>query len=275
MKLQLIGNICKKHTLAAMEKDVIINGSVLRIKEKGHDPHKPTLIFLHDSLGSIALWRDFPEALGLRASCNSLVYDRQGYGRSAPFGPAARKNNYLELEADVLNGLMEELGIEQAILFGHSDGGSIALIAAAKYPSRMTAVITEGAHIFVEDITLKGIREAVESYQHTDLKEKLQRYHGDKTEAVFRAWTNTWLGEAFKSWNIEHFLPQISCPVLVIQGERDEFGSSAQVEGIVKGVSGKTSACMVPEVGHTPHKEAREIVLEASASFIHLLKGNR
>ncbi len=254
-----------------MEKDVIINGSVLRIKEKGHDPHKPTLIFLHDSLGSIALWRDFPEALGLRASCNSLVYDRQGYGRSGPFGPAARKNDYLELEADVLNLLMEELGIEKAILFGHSDGGSIALIAAANYPSRIRAVITEGAHIFVEDITLEGIREAVESYQHTDLKEKLQKYHGDKTEAVFHAWTDTWLGADFSSWNIAHFLPKITCPVLVIQGAKDEFGSLAQVEGIVRGVSGEASAYMVPEVGHTPHKEAGEAVLEASASFIHLL----
>lgn len=137
----------------------------------------------------------------------------------------------------------------------------------------MSAVITEGAHIFVEDIALNGIREAVESYQRTDLKDKLQKYHGDKTEAVFRAWTDTWLGEVFQSWNIEHFLPQITCPVLVIQGAKDEFGSPAQVKGIVRGVSGEASGYMVPEVGHTPHKEAREAVLEAAASFINLLKG--
>jgi len=255
-----------------MEKDVIINGSVLRMKGNGDHQHQPVIIFLHDSLGSIALWRDFPEALALRASCNTVVYDRQGYGGSAPFGHAARTTDYLEQEADVLNLFMEALGIEKAILFGHSDGGSIALIAAAKYPSRIRAVITEGAHIFVEDITLQGIREAVAAYQHTDLKEKLRKYHGDKTEAMFRAWTDTWLAAAFRSWNIEHFLWRITCPVLVIQGEKDEFGSPAQVEGIVRGVSGEASAYLVPAVGHTPHKEAPEAVVEAAASFINLLK---
>lgn len=255
-----------------MEKDITINGSVLKMKEKGYDAHKRTLIFLHDSLGSITLWRDFPEALGLMASCNVVVYDRQGYGRSAPFGPAARTKAYLEMEADVLNLFMKQLGIREAILFGHSDGGSIALIAAAKYPSCIRAVITEGAHIFVEDITLQGILEAVESYQSTDLKEKLQKYHGDKTEAMFRAWTDTWLGTEFKSWSIEHLLPQITCPVLVIQGEQDEFGSIAQVEGIIRGVSGEASGYLVPEAGHTPHKEAREAVLQASVSFINRLK---
>jgi pimeloyl-ACP methyl ester carboxylesterase len=255
-----------------MEKDITIRGSVLRVHENGHDQHKPTLVFLHDSLGCIALWRDFPEALGLSASCNVLVYDRQGYGRSAPFGPAARTSGYLEQEADVLSLLLEERGIGNAILFGHSDGGSIALIAAAKYPARISAVITEGAHIFVEYITLQGIRDAAESYRSTDLKEKLRKYHGDKTEAVFRAWTDTWLGAPYRSWNIEHFLPLIACPVLVIQGEQDEFGSLAQVEGIVRGVSGEALGYPVPGVGHTPHREAREAVLERSASFINRLK---
>lgn len=251
-----------------MVEEVIINHAKLKIVHTIIREESPTLIFLHDSLGCIDLWRDFPEKLGEATHCNIIVYDRQGYGKSCPFEERERENNYLEVEADVLNALIEKCGIEEAILFGHSDGGSIALIAAAKYPTYIKAVITEGAHIFVEDITLKGIREAVKTFQTSNLKEKLQKYHGDKTESVFWAWAKTWLSDEFKSWNIEGFLPQIKCPVLVIQGENDEYGSQAQVNGIVKQVSGKKEKYIIPSVGHTPHKEASEIVLKYVINFI-------
>lgn len=245
-----------------------IDGATLAVQEVRIGEGGPTIIFLHDSLGSIELWRDFPAKLGEATNCNVLVYDRQGYGKSSPFTNAERDNSYMEKEADVLNLLIEQCGIKDAFLFGHSDGGSIALIAAAKYPANIRAVITEGAHIFVEDITLKGISEAAETYRTTNLKEKLQKYHGDKTEAMFWAWAKTWLADAFRTWNIEAFLPDIQCPVLVIQGINDEFGTEAQVDGIINQVSGKAVKLMIPGIGHTPHKEAKDVVLNDSTSFI-------
>ncbi|RBL91730.1 alpha/beta fold hydrolase [Chitinophaga flava] len=251
-----------------MLKDVIISGVSLKVKHKVEAADRPTIVFLHDSLGCIDLWRDFPEKLGKETHCNILVYDRQGYGQSGPFTDLSRGNNYLEKEADVLHELIQQTGIRQAILFGHSDGASIALIAAAKYPAAIIGLITEGAHIFVEDITLKGIRDAVVAYRTTNLKEKLTRYHGVKMDAVFAAWADTWLSETFKSWNIEKFLPQIICPILVIQGEHDEFGSMKQVTGIINQVSGKSTQLIMSSVGHTPHKEAGDEVLYHVVVFV-------
>jgi pimeloyl-ACP methyl ester carboxylesterase len=252
-----------------MTKDILIKRVSLHTKQYLIAENKPTLVFLHDSLGCIELWRNFPQLLSEATHCNLLVYDRQGYGKSSPFGGSERGNNYLEAEADVLNLLLEKLSIHSAILFGHSDGGSIALITAAKYPEKIKGIITEGAHIFVEEITLQGITETVKAYHTTNLKEKLAKYHSDKTEALFWAWAKTWLTDEFAGWSIKHFLPQIQCPVLVIQGEKDEFGSLAQVNGIVEQVSGKAERFIIPSIGHTPHKEAKEMVLEKAVQFIH------
>jgi pimeloyl-ACP methyl ester carboxylesterase len=254
-------------------QQVVVDGVRLRIEHAVVDQHRLTLVFLHDSLGSIELWRDFPAKLANACSCNLLIYDRQGHGESAPLGLTARTSDYLEREADLLHDLLQQLDIQQAILFGHSDGGSIALIAASKYPSRIKGVISEAAHIFVEEITLQGIRAAVHSYEHTALKRRLEMYHGEKTEAIFRAWAGTWLKEEYRSWNIEHFLPGIQCPVLVIQGEKDEYGSEAQVDGVIDAVSGTVQKLMIPGIGHTPHKEAPDAVLRATASFILGLAG--
>jgi pimeloyl-ACP methyl ester carboxylesterase len=228
----------------------------------------PTVVFLHDSLGCIPLWRDFPKQLGELSRCNVLLYDRHGYGASGNFVKPKRQIDYLEDEAAVLIKLLETLNIQQPILFGHSDGGSIALIATAKYPGKITAVITEGAHIFVEAETLKGIREAIDQYQTTDLKTKLEKYHGDKTDAMFNAWTKTWTSDAFQSWTIENFLPLVQCPVLVIQGEKDEFGTIAQVDGIVNQVSRKATKAVLPGIQHNPHKENPELILTLTADFI-------
>jgi len=258
-----------KFGLEKMTEDIHLNNTILKISHTKTSEDSPTLIFLHDSLGCIELWRDFPQLVAQATHCNLLVYDRQGYGKSSPFGHSGRENNYLEVEADILNALMEKLSIKTSILFGHSDGGSIALIAAAKYPEKIKGVITEGAHIFVEDITLKGIKDAVEAYHTTNLRQKLTKYHGDKTEAVFWAWAKMWLSEEFESWNIEHFLPHIKCPVLVIQGEEDEYGSLAQVDGIISQVSVETQKFIIPSVGHTPHKEAKELILTKTAAFIN------
>lgn len=254
-----------------MYRDITVNSQELKIYHTQHREGRPTIIFLHDSLGCIKLWRDFPEKLGELTNCNILVYDRLGYGESAPFIMIERDNNYLEKEADILNGLITALQLKEVILFGHSDGASISLISAAKHPEFIKGVIVEGAHIFVEDITLKGIREAAIAYKKADLKERLQKYHGNKTDAVFMAWNTVWLSDAFREWNIEHFLSKITCPVMVIQGENDEFGSMAQLEGIVNQVSGKAEKLIIPNIGHTPHKEAPDEVLEKSMFFINKL----
>ncbi|MBL7711749.1 MAG: alpha/beta hydrolase [Chitinophagaceae bacterium] len=241
----------------------------LRVQYSASGPAAGTLVFLHDSLGCITLWRDFPDRLAAATGCALLVYDRLGYGRSPDFSPNdTRDTTYLEKEADVLERLLEAYGISDALLFGHSDGASIALIAAAKYPARIQAVISEAAHIFVEEETLSGVRAAVQAYRTTNLRERLQRYHGTKTDALFSAWTDTWLSDAYRHWSIEPLLPRIQCPVLVIQGTQDEYGTLAQVEGIVNGSGGPVQRFVIPETGHTPHKEAATAVLDRSAAFI-------
>jgi pimeloyl-ACP methyl ester carboxylesterase len=247
------------------EFDVKLNGAVLRVRRLTLDPERPTIIFLHDSLGCIKLWRDFPDRLCAATNCNGLIYDRQGYGQSSPF-TEPRRTDYLEKEADVVAALLSELGLAKAVLFGHSDGGSIALLAAARSPAKVSTVITEGAHVFVEEITLDGIRAA--KAQAPGLLRRLKKYHGQNTEAAFDAWTEIWLLPEFRDFNMERFLPAIHCPVMVIQGAEDEYGSEKQVNAIVDQVSGTSLKFMVPSVGHTPHRDAVASVLDATASFI-------
>jgi len=228
----------------------------------------PTIIFLHDSLGCIKTWRDFPEQLAKKADCNYLIYDRLGHGESSlDSNVLKRKNDYMEIEAEILNSMIEQLKISKPILFGHSDGASIALIAASKSDT-ILGVITEAPHIFVEKITLRGIQKVKENYLKGKLREKLIPYHGSKTDDVFHAWANTWLNEDFQNWSIESDLSQISCPCLIIQGENDEFGSLRQVEGIEEGVQGETLKEIIKNIGHTPHKEDRDLTLKVSTNFI-------
>jgi pimeloyl-ACP methyl ester carboxylesterase len=225
-------------------------------------------VFLHDSLGCIELWRDFPERLAGAAGFDALIYDRRGYGGSSPFASAPRTVGYLEDEADVLARVIGRCGVERPILFGHSDGGSIALVAAARYPELVRAVVTEGAHVFVEEITLAGIRDARTALHTTSLRERLARYHGERTDAVTAAWIDTWLSPAFRDWSIEHFLPRVRCPVLVLQGAQDEYGTEAQVAAIAGGIAGPARSHLVPSVGHTPHKEAGDEVIRITAAFL-------
>jgi len=254
-----------------IETQLSINGKALYIHFQNNFPARPTLVFLHDSLGCVQLWRDFPEKLAEATQCNLLIYDRLGYGKSAPMPTYERPVHYLTEEAGVLNELLTHLEIDQAILFGHSDGGSIALITASKYPARIKAVIGEAAHIFVEDVTLKGIRAAMEAYTSTDLAVRLQKYHGDKVDTLFKAWTLTWTRDDFRNWNIEKLLSAINCPLLFIQGEADEYGTLEQVHKTISQVSGRSEQYLIPEIGHTPHKEAPELTLHAATQFIETL----
>lgn len=232
---------------------------------------RPTLVFLHDSLGCTQLWRDFPSKISDASQCNVLVYDRLGYGKSDPMPTHERANHYMELEADLLHDLLIEQNIKDVILFGHSDGGTIALIAASKYPKNVKAVICEAGHIFVEEVTLKGVYDTWNAYKTTNLPERLQKYHGNKVEMLFKAWTETWTRESFRNWNIEYLLKDITCPLLFIQGEADDYGTLDQLEKTISQVSGITEKYIIPDVGHTPHKEVPDLVLNRAVEFIQHL----
>lgn len=241
----------------------------ISIKKIDNSSNKPTIIFLHDSLGCIELWHDFPKKIGELTKSNVLIYDRQGYGKSCEFSNSKRDINYLEKEADILNELLDYWKIDNAILFGHSDGGSIALITAAKYPTKIKGIITEGAHVINENITIKGIQKAIQLYHSTNLKSKLEKYHGKKTEKMFWAWTKTWTSDEFKTWNIENFLPLIKCHSLIIQGEDDEYGTLNQVEKIITQTNGQSLQLIIPRTKHTPHKENPELILKKVSKYIN------
>ncbi|MDF1584948.1 alpha/beta fold hydrolase [Marinimicrococcus flavescens] len=229
---------------------------------------EPCLVFLHEALGSISLWKDFPRSLCERLGVPGLVYERQGHGASDPLaGP--RRPDYLHEEAEqVLPALLEACGIERPVPIGHSDGGSIALLFAAAFPERPAAVIAEAAHVFVEEETLAGIRSAVTAWESTDLPQRLARHHGAGTAALFEAWAGCWLSPAFRHWNIEAALARVTAPLLVLQGEQDEYGTPAQVAAIADGVAGPVEARLLPDCAHVPHHQARERVEALVAGFL-------
>lgn len=251
-----------------INEQIDVHGQKLFIQYEYVQDKKDTLVFLHDSLGCIQLWRDFPKQLAEVTGCNILIYDRLGYGKSEAMLSAERDLNYLELEADILNSLLEILNINNAILFGHSDGGSIALIAGSKYKHRIKALIIEAGHIFRDELTLQGVQAAKIAYTTSNIAEKLSKYHGSKVDMLYKAWVNTWLKDEFEHWNIEHFLKNITCNLLFIQGEKDDYGTMEQLYRTIKQCSGKTNALIIPNIGHTPHKEIPNFIIEKVSIFI-------
>lgn len=228
----------------------------------------PHLVFLHEGLGCEAMWRGFPDLLCECTGCPGLVYDRLGYGNSSPL---IRPHTVHYMHDYALKELPTVLGRvlpgAPYILIGHSDGGSISLIHAAERPALLRGIITEAAHVFVEHETTARIRSADEAWNRGQLK-GLQKFHGDKTETIFKAWSSTWLSAWFKRWNIEYLLPSIEVPLLAIQGANDQYGSGAQVESIVANASGKTQSEIVDDCGHAPHLEAQPIVLGLMSDFV-------
>lgn len=228
----------------------------------------PVVVFLHEGLGSISMWRDFPEKFCNEHGFRGLVFSRYGYGRSTP---RPREQNlptsYLHEQAwEALPALLSALDIHKPWLFGHSDGGSIALLYAAKFPDKVSGIIVMAPHIFVEDITIDGIRAARETYLSTDLPARLARHHTDG-DSVFWGWNDAWLDPAFRSWNIEAELPKIACPVLAIQGEGDEYGTLEQIVGIAR-LAPRARAFPVGECGHSPHRDQGAVVGNEAAKFI-------
>ncbi len=226
------------------------------------------LVFLHHGLGSVVTWRGFPDRLAQRTGLPAFNYSRLGHGRSDP-ATAARDLDYVHIEAhEVLPHVLAAAGIAAPIFVGHSDGATIALLYASLPRSPAVALVLEAPHVFVEDRTVAGIEAAVELYRRGGLRERLLRFHGANTDALFSAWAETWLMPSFRAWNCEDCLSRITCPVLVIQGEDDEYGSPAQLDRIKAQASGPVETVLLPRCAHEPHREHEETTLAIMARFI-------
>ena len=236
------------------------------------DANKPTLVLLHEGLGCVAMWRDFPQKLAAATGCRTVVFSRAGYGHSEAYAEP-RTPRYMHHEGEVmLPAFLDALGIERPVLVGHSDGGSIALIFAGAFPQRPLGVAVMAPHEFVEEITLAGIRAARKFWANSDWPQKLARYHHDAPR-VFSDWNDTWLSPAFRDWNIEACLPRIACPMLALQGEDDEYATMRQIEVIGEVVPG-TEVLKLPACGHSPQRDQEAAVLSALAAFVSRCSGS-
>jgi len=219
-------------------------------------------------LGCAGIWRDFPDRVASATGCGALVYSRLGYGASDPVrGPKPLRFMHDEALA-VLPAVIEHFKLEEIILFGHSDGASIAIVYAGARRRPVRALVLEAPHVFVEQICIDRIRRIAEEYETTDLRGRLARYHGSNTDSMFRTWTGVWLRPEFQQWNIEEYLPAIESPVLVVQGEDDEYGTLRQVDAVLEQVNGSARSLVLPRCGHSPHSEHPDEVLEAVRQFV-------
>jgi pimeloyl-ACP methyl ester carboxylesterase len=247
---------------------MIVDGHELEARWIGDRSRAPVLVFLHEGLGSLSQWRDFPAAISDGAELPALVYSRRGHGQSDPVS-LPRPLTYMQDEArHDLPGLLDAAGISRAILIGHSDGASIALVHAALDGGRRVAALAlEAPHVFVEDLSITSIRAAREAYEHGDLRARLARHHAH-VDVTFRGWNDAWLDPDFRAWNLESYLPRIGVPILVIQGEEDPYGTRAQVDAIAARASGPVETLLLPKCGHAPHRDREAATRDALLSFI-------
>lgn len=226
----------------------------------------PSIVFLHEGLGSLAMWKDFPQRVADATGCEAVVYSRAGYGRSDA-ARLPRTVRYMHDEGlEVLPVFLDALGIVRPILLGHSDGGSIALICAGGTPTPLTALILMAPHVLVEDLSVASIAEAKVAWESSDLPQRLGKYHAD-AEAAFRGWNDIWLHPDFRAWNIEEYLPNIRCPILAIQGEDDQYGTMDQIERIAAQAA-DVDLLKLADCRHSPHKDQPEAVIEAVQNFV-------
>ena len=252
--------------MASPDTFVDLGDRTLRLRrlvpQKSDGLDRTTLVFLHEGLGCIEMWRDFPQLLCDATGCPGVVYDRTGYGRSSPW-PTDPGVRYMELEADiVLPKFLSALNIEDCVLVGHSDGGTIALNYASADPEPLRAVVTLAAHAVNEPVCVQAISRAREAYASTDLRQRLARYHDD-VDRSFRLWADAWVAPGFEPMDASGRLPGVMVPVQAIQGEDDEYGSELQL-GIIAGkVGGYCETRLLPDCGHSPHlQQTRQVVAE-------------
>ena len=251
--------------------DVIADGARLEYERiEGTDPSTPTIVMLHEGLGSVALWRDFPLQLASATGAPVLVYSRRGYGRSEPLR-TPRVPEYMHHEGlKVLPELLDRLGIDRPILLGHSDGASIALIHAGGSGREVAGIIAMAPHVFVEELSISSIAAARQANGDTLLRERLARYHDD-VDGAFWGWNDVWLSPAFRYWNIEHCLPKISCPVLAIQGLEDEYGTLEQIRRISSAVV-HSDVLQLPNCRHSPHRDQPAAVSECITAWLSKMR---
>jgi len=230
----------------------------------------PTLVLLHHALGCVEMWGDFPGRLVEATGIGALAYSRWGHGRSDPLPPTPRDPGYFDYEAwTALPEVMAAAGVREAILIGHSDGGTIAIYYAARpTPVPVRGLITMAAHVFYDDHSMAGMVQGREEWRAGTLPAALARYHGDNTEGMYRSWSDRWLDPAALGWSAEHILPAITCPTLAIQGSEDEFGEPGQVDAIVEGVSGPAEGLLMQGIGHEPYREAPDQIVRKIALFV-------
>lgn len=245
---------------------VELDGRRFEYEDLSGDQGGPPLLFLHEGLGSVGLWRGFHRRVARATHRRTVAYSRLGHGWSDV--PLRRRTPvFMHHEATaVLPPLLERLAVSDPVLIGHSDGASIALLYANTHPA--TGLIAMAPHVFVEDSTVRGIEQARDAYREGSLRDRMRRYHRD-VDVTFWEWNNVWLDPAFRDWNIESSLPGVSCPLLLIQGERDQYGSFAQLDAIERGVSGSVRRMAMP-CQHSPHLECPEQTLKAIVEFVSI-----
>jgi pimeloyl-ACP methyl ester carboxylesterase len=239
------------------------------------DAAAPLLVFLHEGLGSLSMWKDFPARLCAAAGCRGLVYSRPGYGRSTPRAVSPVEEawglDFMHRQAhEVLPALLAALGVDVAArppwLFGHSDGGSIALLYAARFPERTAGAIVLAPHIMVEDLSVASIEKARQAYLDTDLRQRLARHHDDP-DSAFWGWNRIWLHPPFRQWSIEDEIAAITCPLLAVQGLDDEYGTLEQIRGIARRVP-QTRLLELADCGHSPQRDQPDKLIQAATAFL-------
>jgi pimeloyl-ACP methyl ester carboxylesterase len=254
-----------------MTLDVQVNG--LRIEAAWHGPrpdHAPTLVLLHEGLGCVSMWRDFPEKLARHTGYGVLVYSRPGYGKSDPV-PLPRPLDYMHREAfDVLPQVLDQAGVKKTILVGHSDGASIATIyAGGRQDFRVRGLVLLAPHFFVEDISIKSIAEAKVAYETGDLRARLARHHGGNVDVAFRGWNDAWLDPEFRNWRIDDAVAHVRVPILIVQGKDDQYGTLAQVRLAESDAYCPVETAILDRCGHSPQNDQPEAALEAIGEFVH------
>ncbi|MES2979300.1 MAG: alpha/beta hydrolase [Pseudomonadota bacterium] len=249
-------------------------GRTVRIEHEwitGAHAQSPLMVFLHEGLGSVSMWRDFPERVCTATGFAGLVYSRPGYGQSTP--READENwlpDFMHRQSDFLSALLQALEVDvnarKPWLLGHSDGASIALIYAAQHPQAVGGVIAIAPHILVEDISVQSIAQARTAYLETDLKQRLARHHHD-VDSAFWGWNRIWLDPNFRNWSIETEISAIRCPVLAVQGLNDEYGTLEQVRGIARRLP-QAGVLELADCGHSPHRDQPEALLDGIAKFV-------
>jgi len=230
------------------------------------------ILLLHEGLGSVSMWRDFPQRLAAATGHTVVTWSRRGHGHSDPL-PSSRNPDYMHVEAGLVPAVLDALRIERAHLLGHSDGGSIALIAAARAPQRVASLILFAPHVLVEQLTYDSIFRMKDVYRQSDLGRKLARHHAD-ADHTFWMWNDIWLDPRFRSWNIEALLPAIEAPALLIQGLDDEYGTLEQLDRI-EAVLPATRRLTLERCGHSPHRDQPDAVLAAIDGFLRELPAVR